>query len=184
MPFAAVLDASVLYPLPLRDTLLRIAETELYDVYWSEHILHEVVRNLIADGRATAEQARRLTDTMTAAFEGAAVPQGAVDRIEPGMTNEPKDRHVLAAAVAAGANAVVTLNLKDFPVGACRPLGIDALHPDTLLLDLHALDPDIVRDAVERQAAALRRPPLSLPELLDRLAVTVPQFAATLREAQ
>lgn len=112
MPFAAVLDASVLYPLPLRDTLLRIAETELYDVYWSEHILHEVVRNLIADGR-TEEQARRLTDTMTAAFEGAAVPQGAVDRIEPGMTNEPKDRHVLAAAVAAGANAVITLNLKD-----------------------------------------------------------------------
>jgi len=52
MPFAAVLDASVLYPLPLRDTLLRIAETELYDVYWSEHILHEVVRNPIADGRA------------------------------------------------------------------------------------------------------------------------------------
>jgi hypothetical protein len=91
MPFAAVLDASVLYPLPLRDTLLRIAETELYDVYWREHILHEVVRNLIADGRATEEQARRLTDTMTAAFEGAAVPQGAVDRIEPGMTNEPKD---------------------------------------------------------------------------------------------
>jgi hypothetical protein len=42
MPFAAVLDASVLYPLPLRDTLLRIAETELFDAYWSERILDEV----------------------------------------------------------------------------------------------------------------------------------------------
>ncbi len=61
MPFAAVLDASVLYPLPLRDTLLRIAETELYDAHWSQRILDEVVRNLIADGRATETQARRLT---------------------------------------------------------------------------------------------------------------------------
>jgi hypothetical protein len=167
MPFAAVLDASVLYPLPLRDTLLRIAEPELYDVYWSEHILHEVVRNLIADGRATEEQARRLTDTMTAAFEGAAVPQGAVDRIEPGMTNEPKDRHVLAAAVAAGANAAgVTLNLKDFPAGACRPLGIDALHPDAVAprtprsprRHRAAVRGDASRSAVVAPTAARSRP--------------------------
>lgn len=73
MPFAAVLDASVLYPLPLRDTLLRIAETELYDAYWSGRILDEVVRNLVADGRASEEQARQLTDAMAAAFDGAAL---------------------------------------------------------------------------------------------------------------
>lgn len=178
------LDANVLYPRPLRDTLLRVAETELYGVYWSERILDEVTRNLVADGRATDEQSRRLTDAMTAAFEGAAVPQDAIDHIEPGMTNEPEDRHVLAAAVAARADAVITLNLKDFPADACEPLGIDVLHPDTLLLHLHALDPAEVCVAIERQAAALRRPPLSLPELLDRLAVTVPRFAATLRKAQ
>lgn len=53
MPFAAVLDASVLYPLPLRDTLLRVAEIELYDAYWSQRILDEVARNLIADARAS-----------------------------------------------------------------------------------------------------------------------------------
>ena len=56
MPFAAVLDASVLDPLPLRDTLLRVAETELYDAFWSERILHEVVRNLVADGRASDDR--------------------------------------------------------------------------------------------------------------------------------
>lgn len=53
MPFAAILDASVLYPLPLRDTLLRVAEIELYDPYWSERILAEVTRNLILDRRST-----------------------------------------------------------------------------------------------------------------------------------
>ena len=112
MPFAVVLDASVLYPLPLRDTLLRIAETELYDAYWSSRILDEVARNLIADGRATEHQARRLITTMNEAFDGDAVPQEAVDRLESAMTNDAKDRHVLAAAVASDAQAIVTLNLK------------------------------------------------------------------------
>jgi predicted nucleic acid-binding protein len=182
MPFAAVLDAGVLYPLPLRDTLLRIAETELYDAYWSERILDEVVRNLVADGRATDDRARRLTDAMAAAFDGAAVPQDAVDRLEPAMTNDEKDRHVLAAAVVSDAQAIVTLNLKDLPVEACEPFAIEPLHPDVFLLDLYSLDPNEVYEAVERQAAVLRRPPMSLDELVGRLAVTVPEFAARLRD--
>ena len=57
MSFTAVLDASVLYPLPLRDTLLRVAEAELYDPCWSEQILDEVARNLTADHRVTEAQA-------------------------------------------------------------------------------------------------------------------------------
>jgi hypothetical protein len=141
-----------------------------------------VVRNLVAAGRATDEQARRLTAAMAAAFDGASVPRDAVDRIEPIMTNDEKDRHVLAAAVVSDAKAVVTLNLKDFPLEACEPLAIEPLHPDVFLLDLYSLDPDEVHEAVERQAAVLRRPPMRLDELLERLAVTVPGFAARLRE--
>jgi len=182
MTFAAVLDASVLYPLPLRDTLLRVAETELYDAYWSEPILDEVVRNLVADGRATSEQAERLTGAMTAAFDGAAIPRDAIDRLEPTMPNHPKDRHVLAAAVIGNAQAVVTLNLKDFPNEICEPFGIEPLHPDVFLLALYNLDPHEVYEAVERQAGVLRRPAMTLAELLDRLAVTVPSFAQALRE--
>lgn len=182
MPFAAVLDASVLYPLPLRDTLLRIAETELYDAYWSERILDEVVRNLVADKRSSQQQARHLIDAMNAAFDGAAIPRTAVDRLEPSMTNEPKDRHVLAAAVASDAQVVVTLNLKDFPPESCEPFAVEPLHPDVFLMDLHGLNERAVYEAVVRQAATLRRPPMHLDELLDRLAVTVPTFAQTLRD--
>jgi len=181
MPFAAVLDASVLYPLPLRDTLLRVAETELYVPYWSERILDEVMRNLIEDGRAAEVQARRLTDAMAAAFDGAAVPQAAVDQLEPTMANDPKDRHVLATAVVSDAQAVVTLNLKDFPIDACEPFAIEPLHPDIFLVDLYGLDAQEVYEAVERQAAALSRPPMSLEELLDLLESAVPSFAQAVR---
>jgi hypothetical protein len=31
------------------------------------------------------------------------VPQHAIDRLEPAMGNDPKDRHVLAAAVVSDA---------------------------------------------------------------------------------
>jgi len=75
---------------------------------------------------------------MSAAFDGAAVPGAAIERLEPAMTNDRKDRHVLAAAVASGAHAVVTLNLKHFPPADCAPLAIEPLHPDAFLLDLYA----------------------------------------------
>ena len=76
MVFNAVLDASVLYPLPsvlyplpLRDTLLRVAEAGLYEPCWSERILEEATSNLIADGRATEAQAQNMLNAMLGAFD-------------------------------------------------------------------------------------------------------------------
>ena len=63
------------------------------------------------------------------------------------MTNDEKDRHVLATAVVSDAQAVVTLNLKDFPVEACEPFAIEPLHPDVFLLDLYHLDRQEVFEA-------------------------------------
>lgn len=73
-----VLDSCVLYPLPLRDTLLRAAERELFDPVWSRRILSEVIRNLIADRRATDQQANRMVAAMDAAFDSAAVADPAI----------------------------------------------------------------------------------------------------------
>ena len=64
MPLAVVLDACVLYPLPLPDTLRRVAQQNLYVVRWSQRILDEVERSLIEDRRATPEQAGHLIDAM------------------------------------------------------------------------------------------------------------------------
>ncbi len=141
MGFQAVLDANVLLPAPLRDTLLRLAEAELYVPRWSERILDEVAKNLVESGRTNAERAARVTETIEAAFPEAMVSTSIVSAIAPAMTNDPKDRHVLAAAVGVGAEVVVTKNLKDFPPTTCEPLGIQAVSPDDFLVDLHQVDP-------------------------------------------
>jgi len=178
-----VLDACVLYPLPLRDTLLRAAQQNLYAVRWSERILDEVARNLVKDRRATHEQAMNLIDVMKRAFEDAEVPEAAIALLEPTMINEPPDRHVVAAAVASDAAAVVTSNLRHFPATACEPFGIEVVHPDAFLCELQARAPAKIRVALTEQAAALSRPPFTVTELLDLLAATVPEFVSQVRRS-
>lgn len=137
MPFAGVLDACVLYPLPLRDTLLRCAEQDLYQVRWGRRILDEVVRNLVQDDRATPAQASKLIDAIQRAFEDAEIPSLAIASLDPRMTNEAADRHVLAAAVASNdAKTIVTSNLRHFPA-ACQPFGVEVAHPDTFLCSVY-----------------------------------------------
>jgi hypothetical protein len=115
------------------------------------------------------------------AIDGAVTLAREVERLEPAMTNEAKDRHVLAAAVAADSELVVTFNFDDFPPEACEPVGVEAVHPDDLLLDLHDLAPEAVRAALEQQAADLH-PPWPLEQLLEALATAgVPRFVATVR---
>jgi hypothetical protein len=58
MQQGAAFDANVLFPFTLRDTLLRAAEAGVYQLYWSEAILEEVRRNLVATG-TTSSHARQ-----------------------------------------------------------------------------------------------------------------------------
>jgi predicted nucleic acid-binding protein len=178
--FAAVLDACVLYPFSLRDTLLRLAEQELYVVRWSDRILEEVRRNLV-ENRITEDQAAGLLAAMRDFFPEAHIPGNAVDELEPAMTNDPKDRHVLAAAVAAPAEAIVTFNLDDFSEAACAPYGVVPVHPDDFLMTLFGIAPTVARQVVTEQAADLINPPVSRDELVASLRrAGVPQFAAAI----
>jgi predicted nucleic acid-binding protein len=113
MALGAVLDTCVLYPFSLCDILLRLADRELYDVCWSGRILEELGRNLVEHGLTPARAAHRVGQ-MRRAFPAAEVSPTTAARLEPRMTNDPKDRHVLAAAVAAKAEAVVRFNLRHF----------------------------------------------------------------------
>jgi predicted nucleic acid-binding protein len=169
--FKVVLDACVLYPFTLRDTLLRAAHAGLYQVYWSHEILDETTRNLIKKGLMNQDQAEHLVEQMEKHF-----PEALVEGYEPlveAMPNDPKDRHVAAAAVKAGAETIVTSNLKDFRQ---LPQGHEALSPDAFLTDLFDLSPDTLVEILRAQAAGMRRPPKTFEELLVGLAKTVPSF--------
>lgn len=93
------------------------------------------------------------------------------------MRCDPKDRHVLAAAVRGGAERVVTFNLKDFPVGAGAEYGVAITDPDAFLCQLLVEDVGTVIATLEREAAALASPPERITQFLASLTVTVPVFA-------
>lgn len=179
MPFTVLLDTCVLYPAHLRDTLLRLTERGLYRVLWSADITTELRRNLVEAG-IDPHAVERLVFEMATAFPDAEVT-GYRSLID-GVTCDPKDRHVLAAAVRAAAAAIVTFNLGDFPESSLRPFEIDAIHPDMFLLDQLDLAPVTVIDELERQAGANRREPRTLAGLLGALArAGVPSFADEVR---
>ena len=81
MAFGVVLDTCTLYPFSLCDILLRLAERELYDLYWSERILEELERNLVKN-RLTKEQAARRVVAMERTFPAAVVPKDAIRQLE------------------------------------------------------------------------------------------------------
>ena len=173
---SAVLDACVLLPRALRDVLLRAAEQELYLPLWTDDILEGLRRNLVRDRPLRQAAVGRLIVAMRDHFPEATV--GSYQALIPVMRNAPGDRHVLAAAVAAGAPTIVTSNLRHFPHHALAPYRIDALSPDAFLSDLLGAAPDAVLAVVRTSAAILRNPPKSASQVLDEIAKQAPNFAA------
>ena len=173
--YAAVLDACVLVPIALADTLLRVAEKGMYRPLWSDRIL--------AEAQAATEEIHPGMDAgkrfaqMREAFDDALVT--GWEELEPGIRlPDLDDRHVVAAAVRGGAQGVITANAKDFPATALEPFGLEAVHPDDFLLDQLDLSPPTILQVIRDQAARTRRPPLTprdLPTLLGRAGV--PGFA-------
>ena len=85
------------------------------------------------------------------------------------MTNDSKDRHVLAAAIRGGAQTLVTENLRDFPEAAVASYDIVVSHQDEFLLDQLDLSPAAVLAALRRQVSRHRRDPRAVSDLLNIL---------------
>jgi hypothetical protein len=165
-PVTAVYDANVLYPAPLRDLFIRLAQAGLVHARWTEAIHDEWVRNVLTDNpRVSAERLARTRCLMNEAVRDCVVT-GYEDLIDSLALPDPDDRHVLAAAIRAGAEVIITFNLSDFPPETTRQYGIHAQHPDDFLMALLEYAPDMVCAAIRRQRDALRSPPRTAEELL------------------
>ena len=180
MTFPAFLDTCTLYSSTLTDTLLRIAEERAFRPQWSAEILDELGRALVREAGVTDTQARHRLQQMQRAFPDAEVTghDGLIDA----MTCQPKDRHVLAAAVHSRCEVLVTFNLKDFPADSTKAFGIAVVSPDAFLLDQLDLYPARVGRALRRQIIESSRPRLTMGNLLGRLTrAGVPAFAEEAR---
>ena len=172
--FLVVMDAHVLVPAVLCDFLLRAASADMYRLVWTEDILDEVRRTLIIDLGKSEAQANRRIAAMKAAFPDALITQHP--RLISAMTNDPKDRHALAAAVTSGAQVIVTSNMRDFPAESLTSFSIEAQTPDQYLMDLLDLDHEQVTNVLGQQARALRNPPKTVNDILNELARFAPNF--------
>ncbi len=162
-------DSCVLYPAPLRDLLVRLARTDLFCVRWAEAIHDEWISNLLqARPDLSAEQLARTRRLMNVAVRDCLVT-GYEARIANLTLPDPDDRHVLAAAIEAQAQTIVTFNLRDFPASHLELFEIVAQHPDEFLLHVIALNPLAVREAIEAHQQALKNPPKPPAAYLETL---------------
>ena len=176
--YQAVIDACVLVNAALRDTLLRTAEPpRLYLPRWSKDILEEVRRTLENRLGVSPAQTAHLLDQLSLHFPDCCIE--GYEALIPAMKNDPKDRHVLAAAVLTGAQTIVTFNVRHFPSSALEPWGVEAQTPDEFLVHQFYFDPGVVVAKLKEQAEAVRK---NIDQLLEVHSRTVPTFAALVRE--
>jgi predicted nucleic acid-binding protein len=177
--FPVILDSCVLYPMYLRDTLLCAAEAGLYRPHWSQEILDGALRNLVAKQQITAQQASRLEQQIKSAFPDAMLE--VPERLLPCMDNDPGDRHVLASALIAKAQVIVTDNLKHFPPKSLSQFRVEAQSADQFLTSLYDLSAESMVEVLQNQVSWLRNPPMSVADLLNLLEKSAPNFVSRFR---
>ncbi len=166
--FTAVFDSCVLFSAPLRDLLLQLSVTDLFRARWTKDIHREWMDAVHRRRGKPMDRLEATREKMDASVLDCVVT-GYEDLI-PGLTlPDPVDRHVLAAAIRAGADVIVTRNLRDFPDSTLWKYGIEAQHPDEFVVNLLGLSPGPVCQAVKTIRARLAKPPRSVDEYLAKL---------------
>ena len=137
--------------MPLADTLLRLAcEPAFYTPRWSSEILEELKAVLRKFGYSEIQIAHRI-EQMQAAFPDALVE--GYQHLVSSMKNNPRDRHVLAAAVRCGANCIVSNNKRHFPGELLAEFDLECLTADEFIQHQYHLNPDLFINILEQQAA-------------------------------
>jgi predicted nucleic acid-binding protein len=168
MAFIVVYDACVLYSNTVRDLLIRLAISGVVQAKWSEEILNEVDRNLDKNGIGTPESRARRREQMNTAIPDVLVT-GYEDLTAGLKLPDENDRHVLAAAIKAGAQVIVTDNLRDFPPDYLAQYGIEAKSADDFVMDLIDMFDRVVYSCAQAMADNCRLPPQTLDDILVKL---------------
>lgn len=169
MPFIVVYDANVLYGNTLRDLHIRVALAGLVQAKWSDQILDEALGSL-RKNRPDIPEAKlsRLRQLINQA-----VPDCLVTGYEPLIEGlklpDSEDRHVLAAAIKAGAQVIVTANLRHFPATYLAQWNIEAKSPDDFIFDQISIDSQVVFACVQEIANSRKLRPVTAEDVLSEL---------------
>jgi len=154
----------------MREVVLGVAAQGLFEPKWSPRILEEWARAARKIGPEGETIARGEIAALQARFPRAEVqiPQGIQARL---WLPDPNDIHVLAAAVGCSADAIMTLNAKDFPRNELADEGLQRVDPDGFLIALATNYPDAVQSvgvAVLAEARRLSGEPWEMRKLMRK----------------
>ena len=134
-----VLDACVLYPTVMREILLGAAKKGAFEPVWSARLLEEWRRAAARHSNDQAQVAGVEIALIKANWPKAEWP---VTEIENLWLPDENDIHVLQTAIASKADAIITLNIKDFPTRILSNHGILRRDPDSFLTEFAQENPE------------------------------------------
>jgi predicted nucleic acid-binding protein len=170
--YSVVLDANVLAESSLSDLFLRLAEgSRLLVPKWTDEIWEETERTML---NVLKWPQSTITSRIKAAKE--AFPEAMITDYEVYIsrcTNDPKDRHILAAAIRGQVETIITMNIRHFKVDDLETWGVRSAHPDEYLKVLYDLDEAVVVQVLNDMANRRRKP---IEQMLSRLSAPAPGF--------
>lgn len=184
--YTALLDACVLYPVAMTDALLSLATAGFFAAKWTIRIEEEWIRSLERQRPDLIGRLQTRRDSMRSAIPDWEVPEAAWQSllVDDLVLPDPDDRHVLTAAIAGHADCIVTSNLKDFPASVLQNYGLEAIDPDTFIVNQWDLDPVHAIAAFKRMRARRQKPESSAEDFAYALEVGgLPTTAQRLRSA-
>jgi len=162
---------------------MALAGTDLFRASWSSGVEQELLRTIPRERPdIRIEQVQRILELMRGHLPGALVTgyEGLINGIE---LPDLDDRHIVAAAIRAQAQVIVTANLRDFPAQALCQYDIEAIHPDEFILDLLDLSPATVVTVLKGVRQRWRNPPHDADQFNEALrACGLPMTATALAE--
>lgn len=143
-------DANILYSRTLRDYFLYAADQGAIEIHWSQQNLDEMSRNLRHNLGLNEADTARLELLMNDYIEYALIDVESEDLAAvDGVAMDAGDRHVLAAALSADADILLTENIRHFPSEWMTKHGIELLSASELFVRLAGQFPVKVRAAHE-----------------------------------
>jgi predicted nucleic acid-binding protein len=168
--YTALLDACVLFPIAMTDSLMSLATAGLFAAKWTTRIEEEWTAALEERRPDLKGKLAVRRDSMRAAVPDWEVPESAWQALAANLElPDPNDTHVLAAAIAGHADCIVTANLRDFPVNAVRPYGIEVVDPDRFIINQWDLDPIVAIAAFKRMRSRWKKPEATAEDFAEAL---------------